>query len=46
VLDAFALARALERDAGAGAIDVNLDTRVDEGDVDAVVAMAVSVRGT
>ena len=45
VLDAFALARALESHVIAGAIDVNHDTRVDENDVDAVLAMAVSVRG-
>src|SRR5262245_51684922 len=35
VLDAFALARALETHAAAGAVDVNHDTRVDEDDVDA-----------
>jgi anti-sigma-K factor RskA len=46
VLDAFALARALETHAAASAVDVNHDTQVDEDDVDAVLAMAVSVRGT
>jgi hypothetical protein len=46
VLDAFALARSLERHAGAGAIDVNHDARVDENDVETVLATAVSVRGT
>lgn len=46
VLDAFALARDLEAAPGRHAVDVNRDTRVDEQDVDTVMAMAVSVRGS
>jgi len=46
VLDAFALARALERTPGKGGKDINEDAQVDEHDVDAVIAMAVSVRGS
>jgi anti-sigma-K factor RskA len=46
VLDAFALARALERTPGKGGKDVNEDAEVNEHDVDAVIAMAVSVRGS
>jgi anti-sigma factor RsiW len=46
VLDAFALARSLERHTEAGAGDVNHDARVDENDVETVLATAVSVRDT
>jgi hypothetical protein len=44
VLDAFALARAIEAGRQDPALDVNRDGRVDEDDVNAVLALAVSVR--
>ena len=43
VLDAFALARQLERKSDA--VDVNGDQRIDGKDVDTVLAMAVSIGG-
>jgi len=45
VLDAFALARKLEAADRSGAVDVTHDTRVDQDDVDALLAMAVSLKG-
>jgi predicted anti-sigma-YlaC factor YlaD len=45
VLDAFALARAVEAGDGRSTWDVNRDGAVDEGDVDAVALAAVSLGG-
>jgi hypothetical protein len=45
VLDAFALARAVEAGVGSPAWDVNRDGAVDESDVDAVALAAVSLGG-
>jgi len=45
VLDAFALARALDAGGGRPVWDVNRDGAVDEGDVDAVALAAVSLGG-
>jgi predicted anti-sigma-YlaC factor YlaD len=45
VLDAFAIARAVEAGDGSSSWDVNRDGAVDEGDVDAVALAAVSLGG-